>query len=74
MPNFATPGSLGRCNSVDLHQLDLIAHERARGARGRWARFEAIELRRKATVEMRELRPLMRALCEEQRPVLHMVK
>jgi hypothetical protein len=40
---------------------------------GLWS-FEAIELRRKATVEMRGLRPLMRALREEQRRVLRMVK
>jgi hypothetical protein len=40
---------------------------------GLWS-FEAIELRRKATVEMRELCPLMRALREEQRRVPRMVK
>jgi hypothetical protein len=57
--------------------------ERLAGARRKaWQRrvaaclrsFQAIELRRKATVEMRELRPLMRALREEQRRVLELVK
>jgi hypothetical protein len=36
--------------------------------------IEAIERRRKMTAEMRELRGLMRALNEEQRRVLELVK
>jgi hypothetical protein len=65
--------SVGRCR---MHVEP--AGRAARRGNGVWRHdlrsFEAIELRQKATVEMRGLRPLMRALREEKRRVLCMVK